>query len=54
MKKIKCLHQGLDGLKDFTDLKSVQSENPCHLSNPCKSVSQTKGAEVLNAISEWI
>jgi hypothetical protein len=29
-------------------------KNPCHLSNPCKSVIQTKSAEFLNSISELI
>lgn len=51
MKENKCLNHGLDRLKNFTDLKSLQSKNPCyssnlcHLSNPRKSVIQTTISE---------
>lgn len=36
-----CLNHGLEGLKDFTDSKSIHQKNPCHLSNQRKSVIQT-------------
>lgn len=41
MKLENCQNHRLDGLKDFTDLKSGQSKNQCHRSNPRKSVIQT-------------
>jgi hypothetical protein len=50
----KYLNHRLDGLKDFTDYKSVQSKNPWHLSNQSKSVIQTKSAEILHSILELI
>ena len=50
----KSLNHGLDGLKDFTDYESEQSKNLCHQSNPCKSVIQTKSADILKSILELI
>lgn len=40
-----CLNHGIEGLKNFMDLKSVKSKNPCHLRNPRKSVIQTTISE---------
>jgi hypothetical protein len=40
-----CQNRGLARLKDFTDVKSVQSKNPCHLTIPRKSVIQTTISE---------
>jgi hypothetical protein len=45
MKENKCLNHRLDGVKDFTDVKSVPSKNLCHLSNQRKSVIQTTISE---------
>lgn len=54
MKLENCLNHGLYRLKDFTDFDPVKSKNPCHQSNPGKSVIQTKSAEILNSILELI
>lgn len=51
---LNCQNHRLNGLKDSTDFYLVQSKNLCHLSNPRKSVIQTKSAEILNSILELI
>jgi len=52
--KQKNQNHGSEGSKDYTDFSSVKSNNPCHQSNPRKSVIQTKSAEILNSILELI
>lgn len=54
LERLKYLNYRLEGLNDCSDYESVQSKNLCHLSNPSKSVIQTKSAEILNSILELI
>lgn len=54
MKEINCLNHRLEGVNDFTDLKSKKSKNLYHLSNQNKSVIQTESADILNSILELI
>jgi hypothetical protein len=49
-----CQNHRLDGLKDYTDLKSNYQNNPRHQLNLRKSVIQTKGAEIFNSILELL
>ena len=51
---LNCLNHGFKGLMDYSDFKSKESKNLCHLGNPIKSVIQTESTDILNSILELI